>query len=328
MKQGARRLRRGAARIGWRACRNLRALCSVLGLCLLASPPAWGAAIGGSGNAAAAAVNAAPAPSLRPSPLTADQIVARNVSARGGLGAWRGVQTLTMAGRMDAGQARRDGPMDQPVNSRFARAQTRAEVRTLLEAGRRGEAPAPKMIQLPFLLEQKRGRKQRIEIEFQGQKAVQVYDGQHGWKLRPFLGRHEAEPFSSTEAALAAQEQELDGALIDYRAKGTRIAVDGIDAVRGHDAYKLRLTLANGAIRHVWVDASSFLEVKIDGSRRLDGKQVAVETFIRDYRAVDGLMIPFATETQVAGVSYSEKIQVESVALNQALDDALFTKPH
>jgi len=237
------------------------------------------------------------------------------------------VQTLTMAGKMDAGQARQDGPLEQPGSSRFARAETRAAVRKMLEDGRRGEAPAPKMIQLPFVLEQKRGRKQRIEIEFQGKKAVQVYDGRQGWKLRPFLGRHEVEPFNGTEAALAAQEQELDGALIDYQAKGTRLAVEGIEPVQGRDAYKLRLNLAGGATRHVWVDALTFLEVKIDGSRRLDGKQVAVETFIRDYRAVNGLLIPFSTETQVAGVRYSERIQVESVALNQVLDDALFTKP-
>jgi len=327
MSMGTGRLGGEHARMGPQAWRRLGALCSLLGGCLLASPLAWATVTGGSVAAAGAAVNAAAAPVLRPSPLTADQIVARNVNARGGLRAWKGVQTLTMAGRMDAGQARRDGPVDQPVSSRFARAQTRAEIRTMLEAGRRGETPTAKMVQLPFLLEQKRGRKQRIEIEFQGQKAIQVYDGQHGWKLRPFLGRHEAEPYTSTEATLAAQEQELDGALIDYRAKGTRIAVDGMEPVRGRDAYKLRLTLSSGATRHVWVDAASFLEVKIDGSRRLDGKQVAVETFIRDYRAVDGLMIPFETETQVAGVGYSEKIQVESVALNQALDDTLFTKP-
>ena len=35
--------------------------------------------------------------------FTATQIVAKNVAARGGLKAWRAVNTLTLAGRMEAG---------------------------------------------------------------------------------------------------------------------------------------------------------------------------------------------------------------------------------
>src|SRR2546421_5627524 len=37
------------------------------------------------------------------SQLTADQIVEKNVTARGGLRAWREGQTLSMTGKMDAG---------------------------------------------------------------------------------------------------------------------------------------------------------------------------------------------------------------------------------
>src|SRR5882757_4301599 len=38
-----------------------------------------------------------------PAKLTADQIVDKNIAARGGLAAWRGVQTLSWSGKMDAG---------------------------------------------------------------------------------------------------------------------------------------------------------------------------------------------------------------------------------
>ena len=39
-----------------------------------------------------------------------------------------------------------------------------------------------------------------------GDTAVQVFDGQQGWKLRPFLGRREVEAFTPAELA-QAQEQ-------------------------------------------------------------------------------------------------------------------------
>jgi len=302
--------------------RTIRNLAYLLGASALLSSTAFGA------NApAATATTAAPATALRPSPLTAEQIIEKNVEARGGLSAWRAVQTLTMVGMMDAGPAKIPAAEYQPASQQLAKAENRAMARAALEEQRRNEGKPMKMVQLPFAMEQKRGRKQRVELEFQGQKAVQTYDGAHGWKLRPFLGRNEAEPFNADEEKVAAQAQDLDGPLIDYKSKGTRVAVEGIEPVEGRDAYNLRLTLANGTTRHVWVDATSFLEVKIDGTRRLDGKQVPLATFIRDYRSVNGLKVPFLTETQVSGVKYSEKVQIEKVSLNTPLDDARFGKP-
>ncbi len=51
-----------------------------------------------------------------------------------------------------------------------------------------------------------RGRKKRLEIQFNGQTAVQVYNGTQGWKLRPFLNRHEVENFTPDELKSAATD--------------------------------------------------------------------------------------------------------------------------
>ena len=77
--------------------------------------------------------------------------------------------------------------------------------------------------ELPFVMELGRGRKQRLEIQFNGQTAVQVYDGAQGWKLRPFLNRHDVEKFTPEELKAAAQQSDLDGYLIDYAAKGSKV---------------------------------------------------------------------------------------------------------
>jgi hypothetical protein len=93
------------------------------------------------------------------------------------------------------------------------------------------------------------------------------------------------------------------------------------------EAYKLKLTLKNGQTQHVWVDTRTFLDVKIDGTpRRLDGKYHPVATYLRDYKAVSGLMVPYLLETAVEGVRQVERIQIESVVVNPKLDDSLFAK--
>jgi protein SCO1/2 len=186
---------------------------------------------------------------------------------------------------------------------------------------------ADKPMQVPFSMELERPRKTRFELQFQGETAVQVYDGEHGWKLRPFLGRSEVEPYSDDELAAASEQDQLDGILIDYAAKGSRLERVGREKVDGRDAEKIKVTLASGQGRNVWVDRERALEVKLDGVRRLDGKERPVWTFFRDYRSVDGLMIPHVLETVVDGVNGSEKIVIEHVTINPPLAASRFEKP-
>ena len=249
-------------------------------------------------------------PSTHPK-LSAAEIVDRNVSARGGLQAWRSVQSIVMKGKMEAGGNARP---TLPVPGR--------------KTGRQMPPPRPlEQAKLPFVIELKRPRKMRVELQFNGQTAIQVFDGTNGWKLRPFLNRHEVEPYTAEELKATATQADLDGPLVDYAAKGTKVELDGMEKVGDSDAYKLNLTLKNGQTQHVWVDSKTFLEVKIEGTpRRLDGKYHPVATYLRDYKAVNGLMVPHLLETAVDGIKQVEKITIDSVAVNQKLDDALFAK--
>jgi hypothetical protein len=252
--------------------------------------------------AAAGAAHAAAAPLPA---LSAAQIVERNVAARGGLEAWRAVQTIQWKGRMGAGAT--TYPVVLPGG-------------TLRQ--RQREEP-----QLPYTLEFKRPAKLRLELEFGGQAAVQVFDGVRGWKYRPFLGRNEWESYTPEEVQLAADEPGVDGYLIDYAAKGARVESAGADKVDGHDAYKLKVTLKSGQTRHIWIDAQSFLDVQVEGEpRKLDGRMHAVLIHLRDFRPEQGLMFPHTQETVVQGVARTEKILIEKVAVNPSLVDARFTR--
>jgi len=109
--------------------------------------------------------------------------------------------------------------------------------------------------------------------------------------------------------------------------------------VEDRDTYKLKLTMNNGQSIHVWIDAQSFLETKIEGQpRRLDGEYHPVEVYYRDYRPVSGLQIPYVLETKVLPLAQKsarigntpvppEKIVIEKVAVNPKLDESLFSKP-
>jgi hypothetical protein len=258
-----------------------------------------------SGAKAAIAAKPASAPKM-----SAAAIIERNLAARGGQSAWQSVQTLSWTGKMEAGGN----------NQRYLNAPG-------MPAPPVNQEPAAQ-VQLPFTLEMKRGHKSRLELSFNGQTAIQVYDGAAGWKLRPFLNRHQVEPFTADEAKIAAGQPDLDGLLTNYAGRGTKVDVEAVEEVEGRAAYKLKVTLKSGHVLHDWVDSQSFLEVKIEGApRRLDGRLHPVFVFLRDYRSVDGLRIPHVIETTVQGVDRTEKILIEKAAVNPHVDDVRFTKP-
>lgn len=257
--------------------------------------------------------------------LSAAEIVDRNVLARGGLQAWREVQAISWSGKLGAGGNQRTTlPMPTPGK----------------QLGKLPVTPRPAAeVELPFIMEMQRPHKVRFELQFQGQTALQVYDGANGWKFRPYLNRRDIEPYTPDELKIASMGADIDGPLVDYAAKGTQIELAGIEKVEDRDNYKLKLSMKNGQAIHVWIDAQTFLETKIEGQpRRLDGKDHPVEIYYREYRPVDGLQIPFVLETKVLPLPNPaskvretplppEKITIEKVVVNPKLDAALFAKP-
>jgi hypothetical protein len=251
--------------------------------------------------------------------LSAEEVARKNVAARGGLQAWRGVQTLEMTGKMQAGGNNRPVlPIPGTASSKHV-----APPRSTEQA------------ELPFTLELKRPLKMRLELQFAGKTALQVYDGSNGWKLRPYLNRLEVEPYTQEETKAALSQSELDGPLVDYQAKGTKLEYAGLEKVEGRDTYKLKMTFKNGEQKSIWIDADTFLDAKIEGNqRRLDGTYHPVYIYYRDFREVNGLKIPYVLETRVElarakgpATEIAEQITISDVKVNPKLEDALFIKP-
>jgi len=222
--------------------------------------------------------------------LSAAEIVAKNVAARGGLDAWRKVETMVWIGHIQS---------------------TRA--------------PSPSM---QFRLEQKRPSKTRLEISALNEKSMRVFDGVQGWKLRPGHGRPEVQPYTPQELKYAQAGHGIEGPLFDYAAKGNTVTLESVDEIGERKAYHLNLRLAKGGNEDVWVDTKTYLDIRYD--RMADGPAGAsrrVSATYGDYREVDGLQIPFLIETGAAPRTTPDKMQIETVLLNAPLDDSTFENP-
>jgi hypothetical protein len=224
--------------------------------------------------------------------LTVNDIVARNVAARGGPDALRKVETMVWTGHIES-----------------------------------AHAAVPSM---PFTLEQQRPNKTRLEIDVQVARNVRVFDGVHGWKARaPRSGRPEVQPFNPVELAYAHSSPGFDGPLFG-RPGLSSVTLEGVEEIGERKAYHLKVNLAKGTEEHVWIDTETFLELRYDRMGVGEGagsEQRRVSAFYGDYRSVDGIQIPFLIQTGVGSAMAPDSMRIQRVALNAPLDDAAFRNP-
>jgi outer membrane lipoprotein-sorting protein len=219
---------------------------------------------------------------------TVDDIIARNLKARGGIENIKAIQTLRTTGTMTLGPG----------------------------------------IEVPVVIEQKRPNMMRMEVTLQGTTITQAYDGKTGWQINPMQGRKTPEPLPEEALRQMDLQADVDRSpLVDYKAKGSTAELLGKDKVEGADAYKIKLTLKTGDTLVIYIDAEQFLEVKIDSRMKTRGTEVESESTVGDYKDVGGLMIAHAMEGGQKGVPQRQKMTIQKVELNVPIEDARFKMP-
>jgi hypothetical protein len=185
--------------------------------------------------------------------ITADELVAKNLQARGGADKLRAITSMHTLGnlRLDGG----------------------------LEAKTESFAVAPD--------------KYRQEFSLQGLTAVQSWDGTQGWAIDPFQGRRDPQKLSSDDIKELVQAADIAGPLLDAQKKGERIEYLGTEDIDGTDAHKLRVTYKNGDSRVIYLDPDQFLEIRVVDHRVIRGQEQVQTTNLGEYEKVDGVYFPF-----------------------------------
>lgn len=218
---------------------------------------------------------------------TVDEIIAKNIQARGGAEKLKSVQSVKATATMAMGPG----------------------------------------MEAPGVLIQKRPDLARLEFTIQGMTAVQAYDGTKAWQIMPFMGKKDAELMSGDDAKEMQEMADLDGPLVDYKNKGNQVESLGKEKIEGTDAYKLKVTLKNGDVQTFYLDSDSFLEIKEETTRTIRGSQQIVESAIGDYKEVNGIVFPFAIESGAKGSAERQKLTISKIELNQPVDEAIFKMP-
>ena len=217
-----------------------------------------------------------------------DTLVAKNVEAKGGAQALKAMQSLQLKGKL------------------------------LVNNGQ---------MELAYLQTKKRPENVRSELTLQGMTMVQAFDGKEGWKISPFQGRKDPEKMSADDTKSLVEEAEIDGPLVNWKEKGSKVEYLGTEDIDGTMAHKLKVLRKNGDVNYVYLDPDHFLEIRVVTQRTVQGAQIETETDLGEYEKVGGVFVPFAIEGGMKGSSDKQKLVIEKADVNVPVDDASFHFP-
>jgi hypothetical protein len=219
---------------------------------------------------------------------TVDELIAKNIEAKGGATALHNLQTLRLSGKM------------------------------LVRQGQ---------LELAFLQIRKPPDEVRDEASVQGMTQIEASDGKEGWKVSPFFGRKDPERRSADDVKALVEDTEIGGPLADWQAKGSTVEYLGTEDVDGTPAHKLKVVRKNGDVSFVYLDPDHFLEIRIVTQRMRHGAHEEVETDLGDYEKAGGVFVPTSIEFGAKGAADKQRIIIDKVEANVPVDDTIFHFP-
>jgi len=218
---------------------------------------------------------------------TAEELIAKNIQARGGLEKIQAVKTIRITSKVAGGGG------------------------FTFSAGQ--ENQRPNLI--------------RETATLQGMTAVQAYDGTTGWQIQPFGGKKDPELMGEDDVRDLLLDADFEGPLVNYKAKGSTVEYLGHDVVDGDDALRLKVTLKNGDIIYDYLDPDTFIEIRWEIQQFVRGSVRERVVGLGSYKAVAGVMFPFSISQGTKDHPEDQATTIQKLEVNVTIDPADFALP-
>lgn len=181
----------------------------------------------------------------------------------------------------------------------------------------------------PVLMTMKDGNKMRFDLDLQGMKMTNAFDGTIGWMINPFGGKTEPERMPEEAVKELKKQADFQGPLFDYQKKGSTVKFIGKEDMEGTEVYKLQLNEKDGDVTYYFIDAESHLLLKESQKVKIEDKETETSTLMSNYKMVDGLLFPFTVESRSGSGdnSQGQAINIEAIEINIPVEDKIFMMP-
>jgi hypothetical protein len=167
----------------------------------------------------------------------------------------------------------------------------------------------------------------RQTFSLQGMTAIQAYDGSAGWQIQPFGGHKDPEMMGEDDLRDLLLAADFDGPLVDYKEKGNTVEFLGHDVVDGDDALRLKVTLKNGDILYYYLDPDTFLEIRRESQQFIRGSIREHVLEMGSYKPVNGVMYPYSLSEGPKSNPTAQTTTIEKIEVNIPIPNTDFALP-
>ena len=179
---------------------------------------------------------------------------------------------------------------------------------------------------LPLTVEIINGRAMRNDVSVMGQSITNSYKDGKGWKINPLAGITTATDATGTELSDLKVQSMLATPLMDYKARGNQVELQGQEDVEGVKTYKIKLTNKDdGKVTTYFIGTTDNMLVKTVSTRNIQGQDMEVETYYSDVKDFNGLKFYMARTQKLGGETFQE-IKYTNIELNVPIDEKVFDK--
>ncbi len=180
-------------------------------------------------------------------------------------------------------------------------------------------------VQIPVTVYVKKPGKFRMEMEYQGQRAVTVSDGREGWSYVPWVSPA-PRPLTGEEMEQLSQQFGLEDNLVDYEKKGFTAELAGKTEADGKECYKIILR-KEGVHLTYYLDPQTWHVVKVEIEGDMRGQTFHTTVHNRAYGTFGKFSLPVEVETGVGNGLGHSSYTVTALRFDKEMPDTLFVKP-
>ncbi len=164
-----------------------------------------------------------------------------------------------------------------------------------------------------------------LVIKSMNMEINQGFDGTMGWMQYP---GQDLQLMPKEMANSVKDQANIGGILMDYEENGITLEYLGEASVNESPAHKIKIVRPDQPEAVIYLDAASHMEVKIDGEgmNPQTGQSIETETFLSDFRLVDGIQMAHVIEVKMDGTTL-QKIVLDKIEVNLEIDSEVFVMP-
>ena len=170
------------------------------------------------------------------------------------------------------------------------------------------------------------GKAVRSDVQAMGQSVINSYKDGKGWKINPFAGVTTITDMTPEELIDFKSQSMIANQLMDYKARGHKVELQGQEDVEGVKTYKIKLTNKDdNKVTTYFISVTDNTIVKSVSTRQLQGQDIEIETFYSDIKDFNGLKFPMVRTQKMQGQVFQE-IKIATIEFNVPVDEKIFDK--